>query len=200
MTTNEVGAGSRPLRDLIIAGDRLLGGNGSEPFAVIASGFVYMTWADEEIDKARDENPEHSDRLFHSFLLLSPNIALERMASEYVFRLHCRELLGRVVAGTDTRPGTAAEVCCAMRDTSLRVSLNSVGAGLLLRMWEAAAGFPDLGDFTAARTHHEALHKSLIDEAEAGARSKLAVKDRVLGTIECEGVHNSECIYRARVS
>jgi hypothetical protein len=99
------------------------------------------------------------------------------MNGEMVYRAHCREILDRVAAGDDTRPGTAAEVCCVMLETSLRTPIRSEAAGLYLRMWHAA-GFPSVVDFTEASHHHEALEPSRIDDAEQVARRQLAMPDR----------------------
>lgn len=143
----------------------------------VAGIFDQMEWADDEIQKATRRHPRHTEQIDHSFPLLRPNSDLERMNSEMVYRAHCSELLDRVAAGEDTRPGTAAEVCCAMLDTSLRTPITSEATGLYMRMW-LAAGFPDIADVGEASRHHEALEPSRIDAAEQEARHKLAMPDR----------------------
>jgi hypothetical protein len=60
------------------------------------------------------------------------------MRTEFVYRSHCRELLDRAARGEDTRPGTAAECCIALSETSLRVPLRTSAAGLYARMWTRA--------------------------------------------------------------
>ncbi|ORT53015.1 hypothetical protein KBI5_08915 [Frankia sp. KB5] len=143
--------------------------------------------AEEEIDSACARHPKHRDTLFHSFSLLRPT--LPRMTSAFVYRAHCQELLGRVARVEDTRPGTAAEVCCLCADISTQVPLNSPAAGLYFRMW--AQAFPHTPADDDRRAHHEALYASRIDDYEALARAKLAVDDRRLGTITCTGRHNT---------
>lgn len=170
-----------------IIGD-LLGG-------ALAGIFERMEWAEDEIDKARTRHPRHADRIWHSFLLLAPTHA--RMATEFVYRSHCRELLDRVAAGEDTRPGTAAEICCAMSQVSLATPLRSAAAGLYMRMWQTA-GFPGFPEFADASGHHEALQRSVIDDHEQFVRRKLTVATRRLGDIDCAGRHHGEqvsCVY-----
>ncbi|QFZ20540.1 hypothetical protein [Saccharothrix syringae] len=167
-------------------------------FTSVGASFDSMQWAEEEIETARRRHPAHADRIHHSFLLLSANPDLTRLAdSETVYRAHCRELLDRVAAGADTRPGTAAEVCCALLHTSLLTPLTSAATGLCLRMWQAA-GLPEIPGFAEAGRHHEALEGSLIDEHERLARRKLTVPGRRLGAIRCSGRHNNQdvdCVY-----
>ena len=183
--------------DMLAAAESLLGGDFAGIFAVMASAFELVEWAEEEIETARARHPQHADRIHHSFLLLRPNTGLDRMKSEMVYRSHCRELLDRVAAGEDTRPGTAAEVCCAMLNTSLLAPLTSAATGLYMRMWHAA-GLPEVDGFTEASRHHEALEKPTIDDHEQFARRTLAMTDRRLGDIECAGRHHGDevdCAY-----
>ncbi|WP_067903735.1 hypothetical protein [Nocardia vaccinii] len=112
------------------------------------------------------------------------------MSTEFVYRSHARELLERVAAGADTRPGTAAEVAAAMMATSLAAPLNSTGVGLYLRMWRKA-GFLAVGD--SGRDYYEDVVGPLIDDAESTTRRKLAIRSRTLGTITCTGHHDPHC-------
>ncbi|WP_419707989.1 hypothetical protein [Promicromonospora sp. NFX87] len=146
-------------------------------------------WAAEEIAKAIERHPAESDILFHGFTLLAPTHKL--MATEVVYRAHCRELLERLAAGGDTRPGTAAEVCCACCETSLVTPLKSSAVGLYFRMW-GAAGLPPIPEFAKLGEHHEALEQSAIDELERNSRRAMARKERTLGGITCTGQHNGE--------
>ena len=154
----------------------------------LASVFGQMEWAEDEIAQARRRRPAQADTLYHSFLLLTPTHNL--MTTEFVYRAHCRELLERVAAGSDTRPGTAAEVCCACCDSSQLAPLTSPAAGLYHRMW--AAAFPDKPTFAETQEAHEVLEGSTIDDLEATMRRKLAVPDRRLGVIDCPGRHHGE--------
>jgi hypothetical protein len=171
--------------------DDLLGGNlGS----MLAGIFERMEWAEDEIAKARKRHPGHAGRIWHSFKLMTPTHDL--MATEMVYRSHVRELLARVMAGEDTRPGTAAEVCCACSDTSQIAPFTDSAAGLYGRMWKAA-GFP--GDhWDDMQPHQEALHASGIDDLERDLRRKLRVPGRVFGVdddgkaLVCGGKHHGK--------
>jgi hypothetical protein len=81
------------------------------------SVFSLIEHAEDEISQAMQRHPGHADRIWHSFSLLTPT--LDRLATEVVYRAHCRELLDRVARGEDTRPATAAECCVALMETSL---------------------------------------------------------------------------------
>jgi hypothetical protein len=98
------------------------------------------------------------------------------MRTEMVYRAHCREILARVVACEDTRPGTAAECCCACCETSQVAPLNLAGVGLYLRMWKAA-GFPEID---TRGEHYEAITRDAIDAYEQSIRKNLAVDSRQL--------------------
>lgn len=156
---------------------------------VLASCFDQMEWAEDEIEKAILRHPAEQDTIYHSFSLLRPTHDL--MGTEFVYRAHCRELLDRVADGTDTRLGTAAEVCCACSVVSQTVPMNTAAAGLYIRMWHAA-GFPELDALTDCLPHYEALEHSAIDDFERLSRRKLTVADRRLGDIDCRGQHHGE--------
>ena len=155
---------------------------------MLAGLFEQMEWAEDEIGRAQKRNPQHRDRLYHSFkLLCEPH---ELMKQEFVYRSHCREILARVIAGQDTRPGTAAEVCLACCESSQLAPLTDTAAGLYGRMWKAA-GFPG-EHWDDRQQHHEALSASLIDDAEREMRRKLADPDRKFGVDDCGGMHHGE--------
>jgi hypothetical protein len=68
-----------------------------------------------------------------------------------------------------------------------------------MRMWHTA-GFPEFAEFTEALIHHEALQQTGIDTHEQFARGKLAVAERVLGDIDCSGLHHGaevSCVFAA---
>jgi hypothetical protein len=126
--------------------------------------------AEEEISAAQRRHPAASDRIWRNFRLLQPPAdGLTR--NDLVYRAHCRELLDRVAADADTRPGTAAECCLALCEVSLRVPLNTGAAGLYSRMWRLA-GLPPVV-LADAGVHYEALEGALIDEQEAMLRRRL---------------------------
>ncbi len=128
-----------------------------------------IAWAQEELEAAQHRHRHAADRIARSFVLLRPTFTLMRNAP--VYRAHCRELLDRVAARADTRPGTAAECCIALCQTSLRAPLRTSAVGLYARMWRLA-GLPHV-DLHDAGEHYEALHGTLIDEHEHWLRTRL---------------------------
>lgn len=165
-----------------------------EAETALASVSGQLDWAEDEIRLAQSHHARHADTLYHSFTLLRPTSA--RMSTEFVYRSHCRELLDRVAAGHDTRPGTAAEVCCVCADISRVTPMNTAATGLYFRMW--AQAFPGQRKPSDTLPHYEAIAGPKIDSLEALARQKLAVSSRRLGIIECSGRHDTEpvrCAY-----
>jgi hypothetical protein len=155
---------------------------------ILAGLFEQMEWAEDEIERAQKRHPRHADRIYHSFKLMTPTHEL--MGTEFVYRSHVREQLARVIAGQDTRPGTAAEVCIACCESSQVAPLTDTACGLYGRMWKAA-GFP--GDqWDGRQEHHEALSASLIDDAEREMRRKLAQAGRKFAVDDCQGRHHGE--------
>jgi hypothetical protein len=152
--------------------------------------FEQLDWAADEIARATERHPAERDLIWHSNRLLKPTHPL--MRTEFVFRAHCRELIGRVVAGEDTRPGTSVEAINALSEASSLAPLRPNAAGLYFRLWTAT--FPDklFEEIRESRDAHETLHRSEIDDLEALTRRKLSVKDRKLGKIECDGMHHGE--------
>jgi len=161
--------------------------------------FDRMGWAEDEIAQAQARHPEHADRIYHAFSLLSGGQASERMGVETVYRAHVREILERVAAGEDTRPGTAIEVVIGLLAAAERAPLSHEGFGLCARLW-AVAGLPENEGFTARLGHLEALHADRLDREEAEARRACSDDDRRLGRIICEGMHHGAkvaCSYTA---
>lgn len=161
--------------------------------------FDRIGWAEDEIAQGAKRHPEHADRIYHSFALLSGGDAAARMGVEAVYRAHARELVERVARGEDTRPGTAVEVVIGLLAAAERAPLSHEGFGLCARLW-AVAGLPDHDGFADKREHIEALHASRIDAEEAAARRACRDDSRKLGRIICEGMHHGErvsCTYAA---
>lgn len=157
--------------------------------------FEQVDWAEEEIAAASRRHPTQADALFHAFSLLKPQysrIARRRMTTEFVYRAHCRELLGRVIAGEDTRPGTAVEAVCALGEAFGATTLRKSAIGLYIRMWKQA--FPDKDIFGDRLQHYEALEKTHIDDHETWIRDKLANKSRAFTMIDCTGQHHGEWV------
>ncbi|MEU6130977.1 hypothetical protein ABZ805_17550 [Saccharopolyspora sp. NPDC047091] len=162
----------------------------------ITSTFEALGWAEDEIDAARTRHPEDADTLWHSFALLPPRHEL--MSTEFVYRSHAKEILERVAGGHDTRPATAAEVCCVLAEASQVTPLTSVASGLYCRMWRRA--FPDQPLFWDSHDAHEALEGARIDELETITRRKAGSPERVLAAITCTGWHHgvpADCRYAA---
>ncbi|MCA1196247.1 hypothetical protein [Saccharopolyspora sp. 6V] len=162
----------------------------------IIGAFEALGWAEDEIDAARTRHPDAADTLWHSFALLPPR--QELMSTEFVYRSHAVEILERVVAGQDTRPATAAEVCCVLAQASQVTPLASVASGLYCRMWRRA--FPDQPLFWESHDAHEALEGARIDELDTITRRKAGNPERVLGEITCAGWHHgvpADCRYAA---
>ena len=166
--------------------DDLLGGG---LMGELAGIFERMEWAEDEIRQAQRRHPARADLIWHSFILLTPTHDL--MSTEFVYRSHCAELLDRVAAGQDTRPGTAAEVCLSCSEASKVAPLTETAAGLYGRMWGVA--FPGHADaWEDTREHYEALRSSQIDDLENEARRKLTRDDRRVTEVDCSGMHNGE--------
>jgi hypothetical protein len=134
-----------------------------------------LVWAEEEIAAAQERHPECAAQLWRGFRLVIPTHAL--MDTEFVYRSHARELLERVAAGQDTRPGTWAEIVCICYGVSIKIPLHGALGGLYFRAWERA--FPEQ-PVHLDRGHHEGLYSSEIDELESNTRRKLSVSDRRL--------------------
>lgn len=168
--------------------------------AELENVFEQLSWGEDELKQARRRYPRSGDLLWHAFSLVQPTH--DRMEIEFVYRSHCRELLGRVVNGTDTRPGTWAEVVCACSEASGLAPMTEAGYGTYARAWNAAefpTAFPDMND---TLKHVEALHGSEIDDMVSSLRRKLAVPVRTLSEMTCMGYHHGEpvtsCTVRQR--
>jgi hypothetical protein len=150
-----------------------------------------MAWAEDEIAAASRRCPGRADAIYHAFSMLVPRDIGPGMATEFVYRGHVQELLTRVADGADLRPATAAEICLALVETSLRAPMHGPAAGVYFRMWLAA--FPD-HPLTVAhaghQAHYEHLHGARIDELEVDLRHRLRDPDRQVGDIDCAGRHH----------
>lgn len=141
--------------------------------------------ADDEILAAQSQWPDESDVLYHAHRMLRPeNPAIRR--STTIYRAYVRELLERVATGADTRPGTAIEVCLGLSDASLRAPLSTLGFALYSRMW-VAAGMPPV---TGLGEHYVAAAGPDLDCAEAQARTVCGNPRRIVGDVDCTGIHH----------
>ncbi|WP_219505183.1 hypothetical protein [Nonomuraea ceibae] len=156
--------------------------------------FEHISWAEEEVQLAMKRHPWAADTLWHSFSLLKATRVLLRW--ELPYRAHCRELLDRVAAGLDTRPGTSAEIMSVASDISNIYPMNATGFGTYMRALRQALPevYATLDPVLVAERHslHEALHGEHIDGLEGEVRHRLTVHDRSLGAITCAGRHHGE--------
>jgi hypothetical protein len=147
--------------------------------------------AEDEIAAGQQRHPDKADLIWHMGLaMLAPRDELLTKA-EFVYRGHCRELVERVAAGQDTRPGTRPECIIACSRSSELAPLTTAGTGAYMRLW--AEAFPDhqvMAD--DQREHYEALRGDTIDHHIAELRRKLADPGRVYpDPVTCSGRHNT---------
>jgi hypothetical protein len=163
---------------------------------VILDTLDCLEWSEEEIQAAMRRHPRVADTLWHSNMLLRPH-GDRRLMTEFVFRAHCRELLERVAAGEDTRPATDAEICSATLAIAARTPIRTTAFGMYMRLWHKVFPSKEIlrPDEIAA---YETVRGQKMDDLERETREKLAVKDRILGTITCRGQHHGvtvDCAY-----
>lgn len=146
---------------------------------LMALGPRHVGLAQAEIWAAIERHPDKAEALVNATRLLKPTHERMREGAEFVYRGHVRELLDRVAAGEDTRPGTAAEVVLVCSDTSKLAPFTTAAAGLQGRMWELA--FPDqrIWADSERQKHYEGLKSSEIDNLERATREKIAQRWRI---------------------
>lgn len=154
------------------------------------AGLAAVLWTEAEIRLAAGRHPGAENELFHANWIVIPAIFSPAWGTEFVYRGHVRELLERVAAGLDTRPGTAAECCIAMAEVARAVPLHGAAAGFYLRMWSRAFHGHALFDPSLA-AHYEAAHRPGMDRHERYVRRRLAVPGRRLDPARtgCDGEH-----------
>lgn len=86
--------------------------------SVIGRTFELMGSAEDEIKRAQRHYPQAKERIWSAFRILCPTSGMSAL-SEDVYRAHCRELLGKVAGGADTRIGTDAEMLVVLSHASL---------------------------------------------------------------------------------
>lgn len=161
----------------------------NETRSVVAGAMQLVEWAEDEIAETCAQHPAQADDLHHAFSLLVPTADV--MRTEFVYRSHCQELLGRVVRGEDTRPPTNAELAAACCEASLAGPLKPGGFTVYMRAFKRA--FPDkAGHLDDAVDPYEYVTGSEADVLERGLRSKLTDKDRVIRNPSCSGRHHGE--------
>lgn len=150
--------------------------------------FGWVAIADTEVRLAQARHPDQADLVYHAWALLGRPHWLPPIP--FVYAGYIRELLDRVAAGQDTRPGTAAEIALAC---SLVTDLKSAGAlaGLYHRMWLRA--FPENPAYEGQDSRaawYEQDSRCEIDGYEAELRRLLTQpRRRLAGGVTCDGWH-----------
>lgn len=91
----------------------------------INGAFACMEVAEEVIAASGCSHTDGSK----GFAIMCPSPPMRGKAPE-VFKHHCQELLTRVLAGDDTRPGTETEVLCVLMAAATKAPLNAAGLAL----------------------------------------------------------------------
>jgi hypothetical protein len=150
--------------------------------------FGWIAIADAEVRRAQGRHPGQADLVYHAWPILIRPYWLPSVG--FIYAGHIRELLDRVAAGQDTRPGTAAEIAAGLARI-LNLKFPHALAGLYHRMWVAA--FPDNllyeGQDRAAAWYEQDAG-SEMDVHEAELRRRLRQPRRCLpDDITCDGGH-----------
>lgn len=131
--------------------------------------------AERRIKAAIAAHPDHAAQLAAVFRLLVP-LGFAGKCDD-LYAAHCDELLERVVAGEDTRPGTKAEVLIGIMGASLMSPLRSDGQHLAERLFREVMGkVPGVtvDHLSGAREPYAGA----FDEALAAARKACRRDDR----------------------
>ena len=151
-----------------------------------AAGFLAGVWgrtldlmevAEEEIEAARQRAGEtERGPLWGAYMLLSPPRDL-RPYPDALYRAHCREILARVAAGSDTRPATFAQIAAMCERSSQDAPLTEDAGALYWRAFRYC--FPE----EAARLGYDfrESYPGRIDELESWARKNLRDDERRTG-------------------
>lgn len=151
------------------------------PASAVARAFELMEVAEREIAGAMAAAPRRAHaRLDASFGLLVPGVTARY--GERVYLAHVREILRRVARGEDTRPGTDAEVLCALSAASLVAPLPAgparLMASMFLRVYPELRGHPDWRDVEAEVGRE--YYPGQVEQLERDLRRRAAQADRVL--------------------
>ncbi|QXJ25947.1 hypothetical protein AGRA3207_007516 [Actinomadura graeca] len=113
--------------------------------------------------------------LWRSFRLLPPQHALIHQ-NETLYRVHCQEILHRVAARQDTRPGTDVEILAVLHDVSLRTPIRGHAVGLYFRILQRR--FPAWArqifeNLPLEIDDYERMYGTRMDEDETLIRARL---------------------------
>ncbi len=139
----------------------------------IAGVLRCMAVAGAELDARLATAPAWEAKRSDVHMLLRPTGGLSTMALE-MYRAHVREILDRVDAGQDTRPGTAAECLAGLSTVSLEVMPNREIRAAIDLAWRLVFDKPAPGEPFLEEWPGQA------DETLAEFRKKMAVADRTL--------------------
>jgi hypothetical protein len=104
--------------------------------AHVTTIFRLMGIAEEEIARAKDEQPLMATQIDMTFCLLCPRMQIFGGRAPDLYRSHARELIQRAIDGEDTTLGTVAEVLCVLSETSLNAPLTRSAGVLMERLIE----------------------------------------------------------------
>lgn len=96
--------------------------------------FRRMDIAEEEIRNAKIQQPELAERIDTAFRHLCPTPPLLHV-SDKVYRLHCREIIDRMVKKHDLETATKAEILGMLSETSLKAPLNETATLLYEKLF-----------------------------------------------------------------
>ncbi len=147
--------------------EAMMGGFGTE----IVVAFSHMAIAEEVITESGCSKADGQ----RAFGILCPSEPLEGKADD-VYRSHARELVARVVAGENTRPGTTAEVLCCLLGAALKAPLDT--SGLALADWLFAEVFPG-NKISEGEILRSELYEGQVQADLQDARKRCGVADRV---------------------
>ena len=100
----------------------------------VQNTFKFIEIAEEEIERAQHRHPEQASQLYRTFSFIRPDHFITYHPT--IYRHHCRELLERIAAGADTRPGTLAEAAIAIMQVTLATPVQRDVAILYGRLFK----------------------------------------------------------------
>lgn len=146
--------------------------------STITRTFALMEVAEEELQRAKDcAAPEDHDDIHAVFAYLCPSTVLAGK-NEELYRKHVREMIARRMKGEDTRPGTDAEVLCALSDWSLEHPPGKDANALYFRLAVNLIPAALINDQPPDHVLTDETYPGAIDELLTKLRRRLAQEDR----------------------
>ena len=141
-----------------------------EMYHSIGGVFETMGIAEEEMERAGISRTSRD-----CFRHLCPPPALNGLA-DWLYRAHARELCQRAAKGGDLRPGTLAEVVCALHLVSLKAPLKHDAGGLQTRSFLAVLDLvgmkPPEWLVDDWREPYEGAHDEMLTETRHATRQE----------------------------